>query len=174
MSGARSTFRTYSRSQRGETSVKALVDTGATINLICSVTYDGLREHPSLKPNYGSLQTADGRHVVVDGWTTLKLKLGSIDDDIENLVLPELKAEMIIGLRSLKQFQCSLDFHCDNLWTGPQEGSIVPLQYEPLTISSSQPEATQDVDDPQGLLSSPEPPYTNSAATGEPGNPITD
>ena len=142
MSGARSTFQTYCRSQRGRTSVKALVHTGATINLIRSVTYDGLREHPSLKPYYGSLQTADGRHEAVDGWTTMKLKLGSIDDDIEALVVPELKAEMIIGLQSLKQFQCSLDFHCDNLWTGLQEGSIVPLHYEPLTISSSQPEAT--------------------------------
>ena len=101
----------------------------------------------------------------------MKLKLGSIDDDIEALVVPELKSEKIIGLRSLKQFQCSLDFHCDNLWTGPQEGSIVPLHYEPLTISSSQPEATQGVDDPQGLLSSPEPPDTNSAATGASGNP---
>ena len=99
----------------GGGSVKALVDTGATINLIRSVTYDGLREPPSLKPYYGSLQTADGRHVAVDGWTTMNLKLGSIDDDIEALVVPELKAEIIIGLRSLKQFQCSLDFHCDNL-----------------------------------------------------------
>ena len=87
----------------GWTSVKALVDTGATINLIRSVTYDGLREHRSLKPYYGSLQTADGRHVTVGGWTTMKLKLGSIDDDIEALVVPELKAEMIIGLRFLKQ-----------------------------------------------------------------------
>ena len=155
----------------GGTSVKALVDTGATINLIRSVTYDGLRERPSLKPYYGSLQTADGRHVAVDGCTTMKLKFGSIDDDIEALVVPELKAEMIIGLRSLKQFQCSLDFHCDNLWTGPQEGSIVPLHYEQLTFSSSQPEATQCVDDPQGLLSSPEPPDTNSAATGDAWQP---
>ena len=101
----------------------------------------------------------------------MKLKLGSIDDDIEALVVPELKAEMIIGLRSLKQFQCSLDFHCDNLWTELQEGSFVPLNYEPLTISSSQPEVTQAVDEPQGLLSSPEPPDTNSAATGDAWQP---
>ena len=109
--------------------------------------------------------------MAVDGWTTMNLKLGSIDYDIEALVVPELKAEMIIGLRSLKQFQCSLDFHCDNLWTGPQEGSIVPLHYEPLTISSSKPEASQGVDDPQGFLSSPEPPDTNSAATGDAWQP---
>ena len=104
MSGSLSTFRTYSRSQGGGTRVKALVNTGATINLIRSATYDGLREHPSLKPYYGSLQTADRRNVAVDGWTTMKLKLESIDDDIEALVVPELKAEMIIGLQSLKQF----------------------------------------------------------------------
>ena len=52
-----------------------------------------------------------------------------------------------------------------------QEGSIVPLYYEPLTISSSQLEASQGVDDPQGLLSSPEPPDTNSAATGDAWQP---
>ena len=67
---------------------------------------------------------------------TANLELGSIDDEVEALVVPELKAEMIIGLRSLKELECSLDFQCDNLWTGRKEGSIVPLQYEILKVTS--------------------------------------
>ena len=72
----------------------------------------------------------------VEGWVTANLELGSIDDEVEALVVPELKAEMIIGLRSLKEHECSLDFQCDNLWTGRKEGSIVPLQYEILKVTS--------------------------------------
>ena len=64
------------------------------------------------------------------------LELGSIDDEVEGLVVPELKAEMIIGLRSLKEHEYSLDFQCDNLWTGRKEGSIVPLQYKKLKVTS--------------------------------------
>ena len=79
----------------------------------------------------GSLETADGRAVKVDGWITTNLELGSIDDDIEALVVPELKAELILGMRSFKEYECSLDFHCDNLWTGPKKGSIVPLHNGP-------------------------------------------
>ena len=121
----------------GGNKVKALVDTGATFNLIPSETYVGLAEKPGLRPYYGSLQTANGRHVAVDRWTTMKLKLGPIDDGVEVLVFPELRAEMNIEMRSLKKFQCSLYFQCDNQWTGPQEEAIVPLFYEPLTISPS-------------------------------------
>ena len=116
--------------------VKALVDTGATINLIRSEVYHNLTTAPPLRPYKGTLETADGRQVGVEGWVTANLELGSIDDEVEALVVPELKAEMIIGLRSLKEHECSLDFQCDNLWTGRKEGSIVPLQYEILKVTS--------------------------------------
>ena len=31
------------------------------------------------------------------------------------LVVPERKAELIFGMRSLKEYECSLEIHCDNL-----------------------------------------------------------
>ena len=71
----------------------------------------------------------------VDGWVTTNLKLGSIDDDIEALRVPELKAGLISALRSLKENECALALHGDSLWTGPKEGPIVPLHYEPLRTS---------------------------------------
>ena len=110
--------------------------TGATINLLRSEVYHNLTTAPPLRPYKGTLETADGRQVGVEGWVTANLNLGSIDDEVEALVVPELKAEMIIGLRSLKEHECSLDFRCDNLWTGRKEGSIVPLQYEILKVTS--------------------------------------
>ena len=97
--------------------VKALVDTGATSNLIRSEVYHNLTTAPPLRPYKGTLETADGRQVGVEGWVTANLELGSIDDEVEALVVSELLAEMIIGLRSLKEHECSLDFQCDNLWT---------------------------------------------------------
>ena len=128
-------FGLIAEARLGRIPVKALVYTGATINLIRSEVYRNLVSAPTLKPYKGTLETADGRQVGVEGWATTNLKLGSIDDEIEALVVPELKAEMIIGLRSLKEHECSLDFHCDNLWTGPKEGSIVPLHYEMRRIT---------------------------------------
>ena len=111
----------------GGTPVRALVDNGATINFIRNNVYGRLTAAPALRAYKGSLETADGRAVKVDGWITTNLELGSIDDNIEALVVPELKAEVILGMRSLKEYECSLDFHCDNLWMGPKEGSIVLL-----------------------------------------------
>ena len=133
----------------GGTPVRALVDTGATINLIRSDVYGRLTAAPALQYNL-SLETADGRAVKVDGWVTTNLELGSIYDDIEALVVPELKDEVILGMRSLKEYECSMDFHCDNLWTGPnEEGSIVPLPYEPLRATSPGPSAVTDSQNPE-------------------------
>ena len=123
----------------GGTPVRALVDSGSTINLIRSDVYSRLTAAPALRTYKGSPETADGRAVNVDGWITTNLELGSIDDDIEALVVPELKVELIHGMRSLKEYELSLDFHCDNLWMGPNEGSIVPLHYEPFWATSPGP-----------------------------------
>ena len=115
----------------GGTPVRALVGTGATIILIRSDVYSKLVAAPP--PTYnGSLETADGRAVSVDGWVTTNLKRGSIDDDIETLIVPELKARLNPAMRSLKENECALALHGDSLWTGPKEGPIVPLHYEPL------------------------------------------
>ena len=120
--------------------MRALVDTGATINLIRSDVYGRLTAAPALRTYNLSLETADGRAVKVDGWVTTNLELGSIYDDIEALVVPELKAE---------EYECSMGVHCDNLWTGPKEGSIVPLHYEPLRATSPGRSAVTDSQNPE-------------------------
>ena len=51
-------------------------------------------------------------------------------------------------MQLLKEYECSLDFHCDNWWTGPKEGSIVPLHYEPLRATSPGPSAVPDSQNP--------------------------
>ena len=82
----------------GGNPVRALVDNGDTINLIRSNVYGRLTAAPALQAYKGSLKTADGRAVKVDGWITTNVELGSIDDNIEALVVPELKAEVILGV----------------------------------------------------------------------------
>ena len=53
------------------------------------------------------------------------------------LVVPKLKAEMVIGLRSLNENQCILTFSHDEdfLWTGTKEGSMVTIRYLPPNVS---------------------------------------
>ena len=67
----------------GGTPVKALVDIGATTNLIQSEVYRTLVSGQPLRPYKGTLETADGRPIAVDGWVTTTLELGSTDDEIE-------------------------------------------------------------------------------------------
>ena len=141
----------------GGTPVKALVDTGATTNLIRSEVYRTLVSGRALQPYKGTLETADGRPIEVDGWVTTTLELGSIDDEIEALVVPELKAPVIISLRSLKEHECSLDFQCDILWTGTKEGSIVPLHYETLTATTSPANPARAISGPPRIIP-PDPP----------------
>ena len=136
----------------GGTPVRSLVDTGATINLIRSDVYIRLTAAPALRTYKGSLETADGCAVNVDGWITTNLELGSINDDIEALVVPELKAEVILGMQSLMEYECSLDFHCNNLWTGPKEGSIFPFHYKPLRATSPGPSAVTDSQNPAAYV----------------------
>ena len=54
-------------------------------------------------------------------------------------VVPKLKAEMVIGLRSLKEKRCTLTFSHDDedfLWTGVKEVSMVPIHYLQSNVSS--------------------------------------
>ena len=180
-------FGLIAEAQLGGKPVRVLVDTGATINLIRSEVYRSLANAPTLKSYKGTLESADGRQVGVEGWVTTNLKLGSIDDEIEALVVPELKADMIVGLRSLKEHECSLDFQCDNLWTGTQEGSIVPLHYEtlkvtkhftgPVTVTSEAPVAVSPLNPSATDSTTPEvgwePPY-GPGDTVEDGAPAHD
>ena len=115
----------------GGTNMDTLLDTGATTNLIRSDKARKIVDGPEIKLYRGHLETADGKRVAVVGCITTKLKLGVINDEIEALVVPELNDEMVIGLRSLRGYKCSLEFSRDNLWTGPTEGSVVPVFYKP-------------------------------------------
>ena len=134
--------------------MRALVDTGATINLIRSDIYSKIVAAPRLRTYNDSLETADGPTVSVDGWVTTKLELGSINDGMEALVVPELNAGMILGMRSLRAYECALDFHGDSLWTEPKEGSIVPLHDEPLRTSTA-PDHPKPSAGAAGLLTKP-------------------
>ena len=62
----------------GGTPLRALVDTGAIIKLIRSDVYSKLTAAPALRTYKGSLETADGPPVNVDGWITTNLELGSM------------------------------------------------------------------------------------------------
>ena len=75
--------------------------------------------------------------MAVDGVVRTRFKLGDIAEEIEALMVPKLKVEMVLGLRSMKEYQCSLVFSRgeDFLWTGTREGSMVPIRH--LTHSTS-------------------------------------
>ena len=115
----------------GGTHVEVLLDTGATTDLIRTDVARRMVETPTMERYAGRLETADGQVMAVDGVVTTRFKLGDIDEDIEALVVPKLKAEMVLGLRSMKEYQCSLMFSRgeDFLWTGTREGSMVPIRH---------------------------------------------
>ena len=66
-----------------------------------------------------------------DGVVRTRFKFGDIAEEIEALVVWKLKAEMVLGLRLIEEYQCSLVFSCgeDFLWTGTREGSMVPIRH---------------------------------------------
>ena len=72
------------------------------------------------------------------------------------LVVPKLKAEMVIGLRLLKENRCELTFSHDEdfLRTGTKEDSMVPIRYLPLNSS------------PKRMLSTPQNPERKSEGDG--------
>ena len=112
------------------TQVEALLDTGATTDLIRTDVARDLLYSSEIEPYRGRLEIADGQETKVDGCITAHLKLEAVDKDLDMLVVLELKAEMVFGLRSLKEKRCSLMFsHAENfLWTGVIEGCMVPIR----------------------------------------------
>ena len=88
-----------------------------------------IEDKPEIRPYEGQLLTADGRGMNVEGRTTTKLKLGEVDDDIEALVVPEQRNQMVLRLRSMKEHKCCWNFGCDKLWTGSTEESEFPMRY---------------------------------------------
>ena len=112
----------------GGTHVEVILDTGATTDLISIDFARRMVDAPMMEHYIGRLETADGHIMAVDGVVRTRFKLGDIAEEIEALVVPKLKAEMVLGLRSIKEYQCSLVFSHgeDFLWTGTREGSMVP------------------------------------------------
>ena len=108
-----------------------LLDTGATTDLIRTDAARRMVDAPTMERYIGRLETADGQIMAVNGVVRTRFKLGDIAEEIEVLVVPKLKAEMVLGLRSMKEYQCSLVFSRgeDLLWTGTREGSMVPIRH---------------------------------------------
>ena len=115
----------------GGTHVEVLLDTGATTDLIRTDVARRMVDALTMERYVGRLETADGQIMAVDGVVRTRFKLGDIAEEIEALVVPILKAETFLGLRSMKEYQCSLVLSRgeDFLWTGAREGSMVPIRH---------------------------------------------
>ena len=94
----------------GGTHVGMLLDTVATTDLIRTDVARRMVDAPTMECYVGRLETADGQIMAVDGVVRTRFKLGDIAEEIEALVVPKLKAEMVLGLRSMKEYRCSLAF----------------------------------------------------------------
>ena len=138
------------------TQVEALLDTGATADLIRADVAQDLLDLSEIEPYRGRLETADGQEMKVDGCITARLKLRAVDKDLDMLVVSKLKAEMVFGLRLLKENRCTLTFSHDEdfLWTGVKEGSMVPIPYLPPIVS------------PRRILSTPHDPRGKKEGDG--------
>ena len=114
-----------------------MLDTGATTDLIRTDVAQDLLNSSEIEPYRGRLETAERQKMKRDGYITARLKLGAVDKDLEMLIVPKLKAEMVIGLRSLKENRSTLTFSHDKdfLWTGTKEGFKVPIRYLPPSAS---------------------------------------
>ena len=111
------------------THFEVLLDTGSTTYLIRTDNARRMVEAPKMERYVGRLETADGQIMADDGVVWARFKLGDIAEEIEELVVPKLKTEIVLGLRSMKEYQCSLVISRweDFLWTGTRKGSIVPI-----------------------------------------------
>ena len=142
------------------TQVEALLDTGATTDLIRSDVAPDLLNSSEIEPYRGILETTYGQERKVDGCISTRLKLETVDKDLEMLVVPKLKAEMVFGLRSLKENWCALAFSHDELFlrTGTTEGLKVPIRYLPPIATTKR------------MLSTPHDPGGKSEGEGDSSN----
>ena len=108
-----------------------LLDTGATTDLIRTDVARRMVDAPTMESYVGRLETADRQIMAVDGVVRTRFKLGDIAEEIEAFLVPKLKTEMVLGLQSMKEYQCSLVFSRreDFLWTWTREGSMVPIRH---------------------------------------------
>ena len=96
----------------------------------------------------------------MDGCINARLKLGAVDKDLDMLVVPKLKAEMVFGVQSLKENWCTLAFSHDEdfLWTGTKKGFKIPIRYLPPIAF------------PKRMLSTPHDPGGKSEGEGDSSN----
>ena len=136
------------------------LDTGATTDLIRSDVARDVLDLSEIEPYWSRLERADGQEVKVDGCITTRLKLGAVDKNFDMLVVPNLKAEMVIGLRSLRENRCTLTFSQDEdfPWTGKKEESMVLKRYLPPIVSRKR------------ILSTPHDPGGKSEGEGDSSN----
>ena len=115
----------------GGTHVEVLLDTRATTDLIRTDVARRMVDAPTMESYVSRLETADGQIMAVDGVVRTRFKLGDNAREIEALGVQKLEAEMVLGLRSMKEYQCSLVFSRgeDFLWTGTREGSMEPIRH---------------------------------------------
>ena len=115
----------------GGTHVEVVLDTGANTDLRRTNVARRTVDAPTKERYVGRLETTDGQITAVDGVVRTCFRLGNIAEEIEALVVPKMKAVMVLGLRSMKEYQCSLVFSRgeDFLWTGTREGSMVPIRH---------------------------------------------
>ena len=116
----------------GGMAVRALIDSGATTNLLYIGAYKRMPNPPLTTIFAGNLLLTNGKKTPVVGRTKLKVKVGSINDERPVLVLDETNPVLIIGSRTMEEFRCSLDFDSNQFWTGKGEGSAVPVEMIPL------------------------------------------
>ena len=86
--------------------------------------------------------------------------MGAVDEDLDMLVVPKQKAEMVFGVQSLKENRCTLVFSHDEdfLWTGTKKGFKFPIRYLPPIAF------------PKRMLSTPHDPGGKSEGDGDSSN----
>ena len=111
--------------------VDALLDTGASVNLINLNTYE-LDRFPKLEKYDGRLETADGRQMAVVGRARVRILVGAIDEEVNFLVMHDVNPTIILGLAFMNHHKSNLDFNTKQFWSAPGEGSIVGFRVEQI------------------------------------------
>ena len=129
--------------------VDALLDTGASVNLINLNTLYELDRFPKLEKYDGRLETADGRQMAVVGRARVRILVGAIDKEVNFLVMHDVNPTIILGLAFINHHKSNLDFNTKQFWTGPGEGSIVGFRVEQIRrirgLRATEPEEPAEV-----------------------------
>ena len=110
--------------------VDALLDTGASVNLINLSTIHELHRYLKLEKYDGRLETEDGRQMAAVGPARVRRLVGTINGVVNFLVMHDVNPTIILGLAFLNNHKANLDFNTKLFWTGPEEGSIAGFRVE--------------------------------------------